>query len=87
MLRTPSMPEPTEKHYVELHPRNCACGGFAAEGPWDSARRPCDIGRGPAVGIVVDREAWKAIGEPRSEEAFREALAAVGVGATPGAIE
>lgn len=75
-LRT-AHPDPGvhEEDFVELHSKACQCGGMAAEGLWDSTRRPCSNRSRHAIGIVVDRARWEALGSPRSEEAFREALA------------
>jgi hypothetical protein len=64
-----------DDEFVELHPLTCGCGGFAGKTAWDSTRRPCDVGAGPAIGIVVDTRRWRELGSPRSEDAFREALA------------
>ena len=73
---TPSEIRAPEDEFVELHPLACVCGGFAGMAAWDSTRRPCDDGAGRAIGIVVDTRRWRDLGSPRSEEAFREALAA-----------
>lgn len=65
-----------EDEFAELHSSACVCGGFAGTAEWDSTRRPCDVGVGPVIGIVTDTRQWRELGSPRSEEAFREALAA-----------
>lgn len=65
-----------EDEFVELHPFACVCRGFAGTAAWDSTRRPCVDGAGPAIGLVVETRRWRELGSPRSEEAFREALAA-----------
>ncbi len=66
--------EGSGEQFVEPHPSSCVCGGFAGTAAWDSTRRPCDIGAGPAIRIVMDTRQWRELGRPRSEEALRESL-------------
>lgn len=67
-----SIPEPIGREYVELHSRNCLCGGVAYRGRSPFGVRPCDYERGPIVRVIVDAREWLSAGSPPSLEDLKE---------------
>ncbi|MFN7990018.1 MAG: hypothetical protein U0529_21275 [Thermoanaerobaculia bacterium] len=64
------------EEYVELHPRDCRCGGLAYKGTCPFGSRSCGDARPLRLAVLLRATEWEAMGTPSCEEAYKETLTA-----------
>lgn len=64
------------EEYVELHPRDCPCGGLAYKGTCPFGSRSCSDARPLRLAVLLRATEWEAMGSPSCEEAYKETLTA-----------
>ncbi len=73
----------TVEEYVELHTRDCLCGGLAYRGTCPFGTRSCGDVRPLRMAVLVKASDWEEMGSPSCEEAYKETLTAHSIVSRP----